>query len=191
MTRERENSEFLVQMKVRATRWAQKLIQDQSSFSAEAKPWLLNKFVQRILSFSNFIQWNCLENDGEEDSNLISSHQLSLSPSLGCFSCLPHPSFHWSEALHSQGEQWHLCRAQAYQEDWGSGGDQTSSTTAPWKKTKKKTAFASFFWTLHHLPTTFQMIKLNHVSLFPCDNGLCEWGIIRMGQQGLSSLFED
>lgn len=26
---------------------------------------------------------------------------------------------------------------------------------------------------------------------FPDDNGLCKWGIICMGQQGLSSLFED
>lgn len=35
------------------------------------------------------------------------------------------------------------------------------------------------------------MIKLNHVSLFPCDNGLCEGGLIPAGQQGLISPFED
>lgn len=88
---------------------------------------------------------------GEENSNLISSHRLSLSPRLGCFSCLSHPSFHWSEALHSQREQWHLCRAQPNREDWGSGGSGTSQL----KLKKKKNTICVFLLNFTSSPHNF------------------------------------
>lgn len=150
----------------RSTRWAQERIEDRSSCSAEAKIWLLNKFVQRSsLSSSILIKWNSLENDGEEGSNLISSHQHPLSSSLGCFSCISHPSFHWTEALHSRRENNNT-----------SAGLKRIGTTevvvvmkqVPWNflAERKMPSFASFFWTLRHLHTAFQMIKLNDISLF-------------------------
>lgn len=46
-----------------------------------------------------------------------------------------------------------------------------------------------------HLSTTFQTHRLKHINYhpepFPCDDGPCKWGLISVGQQGLSSLFED
>lgn len=78
--------------------------------------------------------------------------------------------------------------------EWLQEDRSSEKLRSPWK-CLDSTSFSSLPLADFIFSPTFQTIRLKHINLhresFPCNHGACKWGIIRVGQQGLSSLFED
>lgn len=76
--------------------------------------------------------------------------------------------------------------------EWLQEDRSSEQLHSPWK-CLDSTSFSSLPLADFIFSPTFQTIRFIHINLcresFPCNHGACKWGIIRVGQQGLSSLF--